>query len=146
MDDAFVNNFFGWHTLIFMAVCYILTFFTRRTVETMWPSLQKKADENDPAKTYLTKMARVWNELILFVIPVFFGAVTAMLAKKYPFPEGFQTLSARALFGVVTGFFSGFAFKILMQIIGRRFGVALSGTSGAPPAIGKSSTPPPVGG
>jgi hypothetical protein len=135
MNDAFVNNFFGWHTLVFMLGCYVLTFFTRRVLETAIPSLPMKADENDPAPSYPTVMSRWWNKVIVYVLPVAFGALLGLVAKKYPFPDGFQSVSARLLFGVFAGFFSGFVFKIVTQIIGKKFGVDLGGGS-IPPKVG----------
>ena len=144
MDQA-LANFLGWHTLIFALACWILTFFTRRVVETIWPSLAMKADENDPAKSYATTMSRWWNKVILYAVPVVWGGLSAMLAKKYPFPQGIQTLSGRLFFGLVIGFFSGFAFKIVIQMIGRKFNVDVS-NSGAPPVAGSlpPAVPPPA--
>jgi hypothetical protein len=122
MDEA-LTNFVGWHTLIFGLACWILTFFTRRVVETAVPSLKKAADANQEGKTYKTTFARWWNEAVLYSIPVLWGGLSASLATMYPFPAGITSFSARLFFGIVVGFFSGFIYKILKKIIFKKFDI-----------------------
>jgi len=126
MDEA-LTNFVGWHTLIFGLACWILTFFTRRIVETAVPSLKKGADANAPAVTYKTTFARWWNEVILYALPVAWGSVSAVAAKMYPFPAGLTSFSARLFFGIVIGFFSGFIYKILKKMVLKKFDIVDEG-------------------
>lgn len=119
MDTA-LSNFWGWHTLVFGLACYILTQFTRRVVETRWPHLRKGADENSIQATYSTEMSRWWNQVILYALPVLYGAACAVLAFKYPFPEGMQSFSGRLFFGIVIGFFSGFLFKFVKRALAKK--------------------------
>lgn len=133
MDNA-ISEFFGWHTLVFGLACYILTFFTRRIVETEWPILRKKADENSPNMTYATTFSRWWNQVLLYIIPVFWGCLTAALAKQYPFPVGMQTLSGRLFFGVVIGFFSSFLYKIVRRTLAAKLGIADTSSISPPPS------------
>lgn len=146
MDQAF-SEFLGWHTLIFGLACWILTFFTRRIVETAKPDLAMQADENHPTPSYKTKLARWWNQVILYAIPVFWGMTTAGLAKMYPFPKGIDTLSGRLFFGMVVGFFSGFMFKLVRRFVGRKFDIDLDDEDDPPVAGGEEhhhhEQPPP---
>lgn len=134
MDDAW-KEFLGIHTLIFSFICWVGTFFVRRIVENIWPHLKKQADENSPNATYLTPMSRWWNQVILYLVPVVLGAGAAAVATAYPFPAGIQSLSARLFFGTVIGFFSGYLYKVVRQIVARVTGVQLEGAS-APPGPG----------
>lgn len=134
MDDAW-KEFLGIHTLIFSFICWVGTFFARRIVENIWPHLKKQADENSTRTTYLTPSARWWNQVILYLIPVAIGTFSAAVATAYPFPVGIQSLSARLFFGTVIGFFSGYLYKVVRQIIARVTGVQIDGSS-APPSIG----------
>src|SRR5688572_22427091 len=124
MDDAW-KEFLGIHTLIFSFICWVGTFFVRRIVENIWPHLKKQADENSPSTTYLTPMSRWWNQVILYLVPVALGAFAAAVATAYPFPAGIQSLSARLFFGTVIGFFSGYLYKVVRQIVARVTGVQL---------------------
>lgn len=121
MDEA-LTNFIGWHTLIFGLACWILTFFTRRITETAVPTLKKAVDANKEGVTYKTTFARWWNEVILYGLPVFWGGLSATLAR-YPFPEAPLSFSARLFFGIVVGFFSGFIYKVLKKIILKKFDI-----------------------
>ena len=123
MDDA-LTNFVGWHTLIFGLACWILTFFTRRVVETAVPSLKKGTDANQAGVTYKTTFARWWHEVILYAVPVVWGGLSASLATMYPFPAGLTSFSARLLFGIVIGFFSGFIYKIFKKVVLKKFDIA----------------------
>ncbi len=122
MENA-LTNFLGWHTLIFGLMCWILTFITRRIVETALPHLKKSADANHKDVTYKTTFARWWNEVILYVMPPSWGALAGGLASMYPFPDGLTSLSARLFFGVVVGFFSGFIYKIVKKVVLKKFDI-----------------------
>jgi len=122
MDQA-ISNFVGWHTLVFALACWILTFLTRRIVETAVPSAKKALDVNKGETPYKTTFARWWNEVLLYVIPVAWGGTSASIATFYPFPEGIESFSARLFFGVVIGFFSGFLYKVLKKVILKKFDI-----------------------
>ena len=68
-------------TYVLGIAVYVLTFFTRKVVELMWPRLKKQADANSPDITYLTTLARWWNEVVLYAIPVAFGAGSSLSAS-----------------------------------------------------------------
>lgn len=101
---------------------FIITFFVRRITEAVWPSLQKQADENDPRITYLTHMARWWNEVILFALPCFFGMLSGFMRSDFFF-SGIDDVGARLMFGSVVGWFASFLYKVLRKVISQRLGV-----------------------
>jgi len=136
MDQAW-KDFIGVHTLVFASVCWIGTFFIRRIVETIWPSLKKQADEKSSNPAYSSTMSQWWNKVILYAIPVVVGVLSAVLATAYPFPAGMQSLSSRVFFGVFLGFFSSFFYKAAKQII-KQFVEKATGTK-----LRMGSTPPP---
>lgn len=136
MDDAF-KEFFGPHTLIFAAVCWIGTFFIRRVVEARWPWLRKAAGALEGKATYSTPTAMWWNQVVLYTIPPALGAVVALL-NVITLPVSLQSTGSRVLFGVVIGFFSGYLFKIFKPLIVRIFGLKDSD-------LPAGSVPPPAG-
>ena len=57
-------------TYVLGMAIFVATFFTRRITEILAPTLKKKADANAEGVTYQTTMARWWNEVILYALPV----------------------------------------------------------------------------
>lgn len=118
-----LDDFLGWHTLIFGLVCWILTFFTRRILENIYPSIKKQTDANAPGVSYKTTFSRWWNEVILYAMPAVWGGICAVAAVQYPFPQGISSVSGRLFFGVVVGFFSSFLYKVVKKVALKRFDI-----------------------
>ncbi len=106
---------------IYASACYVLTFITRRVVETANPDWKKQHDENDKKVTYTSKGARWWNGVILYTIGPFFGVVLALVLRKTEyFPEEFKTsVTGSIVFGLVCGFTCGWFFKIFKKLLSR---------------------------
>lgn len=137
MDSA-VDQLLSLGTLVFAVSIVIATFFIRRVVETQWPHLRKRADENSPAITYGSAMARWYQTVILYAIPVVVGGLLALLKITYFFPESVHTLDGRLFYGAVVGWFSSAIYKVVTKILKAR-GVELPASlMPGPPSI----TPP----
>ena len=102
-------------TYVLAISIFVLTFFTRKVVEISWPSLKKQADANSPSLTYLTAMSRWWNEVILYAIPVLYGAVSAAIPSELLF-NGIDG-GAKMLFGMCVGWFSSFLYKAVKKVM-----------------------------
>lgn len=126
MDNA-VGQLLNLGTMILAVSVVIMTFFIRRVVETIWPSLRKKADENARAITYSTPMARWYQTIILYFIPVAVGGLISLLQITYFFPESVQTASGRLFFGGVVGWFSSAVYKVVKKILASK-GIELPGS------------------
>lgn len=126
MDSA-LDQLFTLGTAIFAVSIVIVTFFIRRIVETQWPSLRKKADENVPATTYSTRFARWYQTVILYAIPVVAGALLGLLKITYFFPESVQTASGRLFYGGVVGWFSSALYKVVKKALASK-GIDLPGS------------------
>lgn len=107
-------------TYVLAVSVFVATFFTRRGVEILWPSLKKQADANAPAVTYPTPMSRWWNEVILYAIPVVFGVLASFSNSSFLFENMDGT--ARALFGGGVGWFSSFLYKMVKRGIKQKMG------------------------
>lgn len=108
-------------TYVLGIAVYVLTFITRRVVEIVWPTLKKQADANSPDLTYLTKLSRWWNEVVLYVIPVAFGGCSSVSGSQFLF-EGIDG-SAKFMYGAGVGWFSSFLYKALKKAIANRVNV-----------------------
>lgn len=108
-------------TYVLAVAVFVLTFFTRKVVELVWPSLKKQADANSASLSYLTPLSRWWNEVILYALPVVFGALFAMSESEFLF-EGIDG-GAKVLYGCGVGWFSGFLYKALKKAVASKVNV-----------------------
>lgn len=124
MDQA-ISQFFTAGTAVLALSVVIFTFFIRRIVETAWPSVKKKADENQPGITYETTMARWWNSVILYAIPVAVGGLIGLLNVPFLFSvEGVgSSMSSRVFFGGATGWMSSYIYKVIRMTLKQRTGI-----------------------
>lgn len=108
-------------TYVLAVGVFVLTFFTRKVVELVWPTLKKRADANSPEISYLTPLSRWWNEVILYLLPVLFGCFTAIFNSDFLF-EGIDG-GAKLMYGACVGWFSGFLYKALKKAIASKVNV-----------------------
>lgn len=120
-------------------VCYFLTLITRRIVETAWPSVRSSVIPSEEAvkgtelkdertvgatEIFHTAFARWWNQVILYVLPVFYGAVGMLLIRGSKFyPEPFRHWVVCIFVGSACGFFSGLMVKVLKKIFLDKMGI-----------------------
>lgn len=110
---------------VYGTACYVLTFITRKIVETAKPDLKKQADANSKKITYLSAGARWWNDVILYTLAPTFGAALALGLKDTDyFPDEFKGGTLVALMaGVCVGFTCGWFFKIFKKLLTRATGM-----------------------
>lgn len=109
-------------TYVLGLAIFIITFFTRRVIESIFPRLKKQSDANSPTLTYMSPMARWWNEVILYALPVLYGMAGGFIKSDF-FYDGIDTIGAKISFGVVVGWFSGFLYKLIRKVIAQKFGI-----------------------
>lgn len=111
-------------TYVLGMVVYVLTFFTRRIVQMLFPKLKKQADANSPDITYLSPMSRWWNEVILYAIPVAYGAFSCIVQSTFLF-EGIDG-GAKFMYGAGVGWCSSFLYKALKKAMSAKLGVEIT--------------------
>lgn len=142
MDQAF-SQLEQTSVLVFGTCIVFLTFFIRRLVETSFPSLKKKADENAPMAIYEHTMARYWNQVILYVLPSALGVIIALFNIPYLYGDtGPKTLGGRVFMGIFIGGVSAFVYKAAKKRWGIDLNAGLKPSSFPPP--GSNPTPPPL--
>lgn len=140
MDQA-ISQFFTAGSAVLAISVVIATFFIRRVVETAVPSIKKMADENDPHPTYMNTLARWWNKVVLYFIPVLVGAGIGLFHIPYLFSiEGLGDTSSRVFFGGVVGWMASFIYKGVRMAIKNKTGVDIQPSRSVIP--GGDSTPP----
>ncbi len=93
----------------------VITFFVRTIVQVKWPHLK----QTDP---YVTTFSKWWNSVILYAIPVLFGAATAFIDSDFIHGD-IKDLGGRILFQAGVGWFASFMYKILRKLILKKTGV-----------------------
>jgi hypothetical protein len=63
------------------------------------------------------KASKLWNGLLLPILPVTIGALIASCIKSFPYPEGLVTKPDRFLFGLVAGLLSGLFYRVIKSMI-----------------------------
>lgn len=113
---------------IYGTACYVLTFFTRRIVETARPGLKKQADENSPNPTYLSVGARWWNGVVLYSLAPFWGVVLCFsLRDTSMFPSEFSAKGSLVFMsGITVGFTCSWFFKVFKRLLSRAADLEMS--------------------
>ena len=110
--DTLIQAFLTWQFLFFCLAIGAVVFVIRQVVEygmeNWWPLKQWKAAHKD---------AKLWRGLILPILPILLGQGGALLAKAYPYPEGFSSTSGRVVFGLVAGFTSGLIVRLFKSFL-----------------------------
>ena len=119
-----MEDILTWQTLVFTLAIFIFSFLLRRTLEVLFPTLSRG--------TPLSMAQRVWEELLLPSTPVLVGALMGGLLKNWLYPPALVTTGQHIIYGVVCGFFSGYAYKILKSLLTQKFSVELPDVPGAP--------------
>jgi len=91
--------------VVFCLMISVLVFVIRRGVNAFWKS---------------AKQNKIWNELILPILPLVTGGCLAASISAWPYPEDFQTFGARVIFGCVAGLFSAHTYRVVHNMIKKR--------------------------
>lgn len=104
--DTLLQAILSWQFLIFCLAIFAITFVLRTIVEYFISNY-----------TSFTKEAKLWNQVVLPILPILIGAVSAVLAKQYPFPEDLHSISGRLAFGLVAGLSCGPVYKLYNALL-----------------------------
>jgi hypothetical protein len=135
MDSVFLA-IFSWQFLLFCLGIAGVTFVIRKLVEYF---------VLDNPKMPGNKASKLWRELLLPIGPVVGGALLGLVAAKYPYPEGINSISGRVIFGLVAGLLSGLVYRVMTGMLKKTTEAASNVVNNveAPPA---SPLPPPTTG
>ena len=113
LEDIFTRG----GTYVMAACITMLTFFTRRIVERLCPSWNAKGGRY--AREYTSRAAEWWNTVILYSIPVCWGALFALSDSEFFFAD--LTGEAKLVFALGIGWLASFLFKLLKKILAGLF-------------------------
>ena len=128
-----MEDILSWQTGFFTLAVFVFSFFTRRTLEAIFPTLRKDTPD--------TVWTRVWEMVALPVVPVLVGMLLAGVVKNWPFPPSLENAGPRIIYGAVCGFFSSWSYRLIKTLVYQRFNV-----EGAKEVEKGDTSPPPPGG
>lgn len=108
MDNA-LNALLSWQFILFCLGLTGLTYILRTIVDYCFSLANKIAKDN-----------HLWSNLVLPLLPVFLGAITAFIAKAYPYPLDISSASGRIFFGLCAGLLSGLVWRWIKSAIGNK--------------------------
>lgn len=95
--DKGLEVFANWQTLMLGLSIYVMSFGTRRVVETGWVGAKKN---------------KWWTEVLLPMTPIGCGVLLAFIAQQFPWPLPVNgSFSARAMYGVFCGMSCGWLYS-----------------------------------
>jgi hypothetical protein len=101
---------------VFAMIVNIISGILRKISEVVSPSLKDSSFIK----------SRIWRELILPTLPILVGALLAASMKSFPYPSVFAaSLAMRTIYGVLAGFFSTWAYRIVKTLVQRKWNIEL---------------------
>ena len=114
MDDL-LKNFSIPGTIALAVMVVIAVFFTRRIVELKWPHLKKK-------NPYVTKFSQWYNQVVLYALPLGWGAVYAFIPSKFIWGD-VEGYFSKLFVACTIAWFSGFLYKVFKKLILKQYDV-----------------------
>lgn len=99
--DPILQTLLSWQFIIFGMAVAAIVFVIRKVVEYFLPS----------------KDTKLWNDLLLPIIPVFLGVVLGWVFKTFPYPDGLTTTGDRIVFGLVAGLLSTLMYRVMRSLL-----------------------------
>jgi hypothetical protein len=112
-----MEDILSWETLVFSLAIFVFSLFLRRALEAVFPTLARN--------TPLSTAQRVWEMVILPIVPVLVGILIALFVKTWPYPPGLTATGPRVLYGAICGFFSTWAYRVISALITQKFQVTV---------------------
>lgn len=104
--DPILQTLFSWQFVIFGMSIAAVMFVIRKVAEYAMSNWAAAAKES-----------KLWNDLLLPILPVILGATSALLIKTFPYPEGLHTGSSRFIFGLVAGLLSTLLYRVFKALM-----------------------------
>lgn len=103
--DAILQTLLSWQFVVFSLAVAALIYFVRTVAEYLMLNYKAAAAQS-----------KLWSELLLPLLPVVIGPLTAILVKTFPYPTGLTTNGGRFVFGLVAGLISGLLYRVIKSL------------------------------
>jgi hypothetical protein len=107
--DPILQVFLSWQFIIFavaiMAVVHVIRMFAEYGLSNWKP---------------LMKESKLWNDLIMPILPIVVGVLGALVIKSYPYPNNLTATGSRFIFGLGAGMLASTLFRFVMASINQK--------------------------
>lgn len=117
--DTMLQALLSWQFLLFCLALAAVTFVVRKIAEYVL----------DNPSVPASKSSKLWQALILPIMPVVLGSVGGYFADKYPYPEGLGMSSGRIVFGLVAGLLSGLVYRVINSFLSSKISIIEESTT-----------------
>lgn len=120
--------FLSWQFVMFSLFVAVIMQILRTILEYFFPRLTT---------------LKIWNSLLLMLLPIFIGALLGKLLPTYPFATGFTTTFEHIGYGAVAGLLSTVLFKVIKELLVGKVTGLVGGVMNTIGIGGTQTIPPP---
>lgn len=104
--DPILQILLNWQFVTFGLAISAIIFVVRKVLEYLMETF-----------TNLEKENKLWNDLILPILPVFLGALGGWLITGFPYPTGVSDVGSRVIWGLGAGLLSGLMYRVFKALL-----------------------------
>lgn len=112
--DTVLETFLTWQFILFCLAVTAFTYVVRIVVDYILNS-----------KGIIVKQCKLWSDMILPILPIVVGSVSAFFAKQYPYPVEIHTTSGRIAYGLVVGLLATSCWRVVKAALSNKFGIKI---------------------
>jgi glucan phosphoethanolaminetransferase (alkaline phosphatase superfamily) len=133
--DPILQVLLSWQFVLFGLAVAAVMYVIRLIVEYIASVLKKDLSTSN-----------LWNNLLLPILPVFFGVAAAIVLKKFPYPgftpdiHGVVARGDRIIFGLVAGLFSTVMYRVIKSLLYQKLTSAVQNLTPTVVAPGTTTT------
>lgn len=133
--DPILQTLFSWQFVVFGLAIAAIVFVLRKIAEYILSAYNLNSKES-----------KLWQDLILPILPVVLGAVAGFLFTTYPYPDGLTTSGSRVIFGLVAGLLSTLFYRLIKSLLMQKITSAIQSVTNTTAVTTTTNLPeaPPV--
>ena len=126
--DPILAVLFGWQFVLFSLAVATVMYVIRIIVDYVLTNYKI-----DPSKP------KLWNDLIMPILPVILGTLAGIFFTSFPYPDGLTTRGDRIIFGLVAGLLSTLLYRVFKALLYQKMQALVQALPGA-----IAPAPPPI--
>jgi hypothetical protein len=107
--DPILQAFLNWQMLTFGVAVASVMFVLRKIVEFLIVNYFSQPKET-----------KLWNDLLLPILPVILGSSGSLIFKTFPYPDGLSSTGSRFIFGLVAGLLSTLFYRVIKSMLNQK--------------------------
>ncbi len=109
--DPILQTLLSWQFILFSLSIVAVVLVVKTVVEYVMSVYAAAAKES-----------KLWNKLILPILPIVWGGLQGLMLRKFPYPDALTHAGDRVMFGLVAGLLSTFIYSVVKGLLGQKIG------------------------